>query len=645
VTVSPAGPLPEAAPAARGRGAWARVAVCAGAIGVATADAVAGTLLLPVPPPAFAVPGLAGANPVWLVTAYAVPFAAVLATLAGSAGVRGGRGTLATGLALFAAAATAAAFAPSLPALLAARAVQGVGAGIAAASALGLLASAVRTPAGVAVAWPVAAWLGAAAAHAAGARLAGLHGLPGPFLPSAALGLVLACLALAVWRGDAAARRAVPDGRTARRRRRLDPVAGLAALACGVAATGVIADVQRRGWSAASLALCAAGLLMLLIVAARLARGPGRRTPAFRAAVAVAVLLGPAAAAPLVAAPLLFTRVWGQGVAAAALAMASLSGGALVAALAAGRPGIRYGPRAVIYPGALGAAAACGWAATAVLQPEPRLLTAWLPASLLLGAGLGTMSTGVAMAAVRLAPAADPAAAVAGVTAAGLIGGAVGVAATGAAVLPPLAGEGVSGHLVVFGGCMVAAGFAALASLLLRPAAVAESPRELPRAAEAPALLPPPVPPRAVPAMPLAAPVPGDYDPAPPDSYQDTGPLPVQSPAVAEAPTVILRISGPHHPPPPPSSAPTAPIPAVSRSRSRRTGSGRHRRARSRKRAEGDLRTAAAGFLQAIDRLAVPPATPPDASPAHPGAAEPPAVWPRKANAPAEDDRTPGAAI
>lgn len=627
------GAPPGAGSAVRERGAWARAAVCAGAIGVTTADAVAATLLVPAPPPAFAVPHVPGANPLWIVTAYAVPFAAVLASLAGSAGMRGGRGTLALGLGLFAAAAGAAAAAPSLPVLLLARAVQGVGAGVAAAAALGLLAAAARGR--VAWAWPVAAWLGAAAAHAAGGRLTGATG---PFPPSAALGLVLACLALAACRNPATVRRARPAGRSARRRRRLDLVAGMAALACGAAATGVVADVPRRGWTAVTLALCGAGLVMLLVVLARLARGPGRHPPAFRAAVVVAALLGPAAAAPLVAAPLLAGRVWGEGPATAALAVAPLSGGALVAALAAGRPAAGFGPRGVIYPGALGAAAACGWVATAALQPEPRALTAWLPATLLLGAGLGAMSTGVAIAVVRLAPAAEPTAALAGVTAAGLLGGAVGVAVTGAAVLPPPAGAGLSGHLVVFGGCMAAAGFAALASLPLRPA-VAGTPHELAARPESPALLPPPAPPRPAPAMPLAAPVPGDLDPGDPEPPPaDTGPDVADTSPTESTPTVTLRISGPHYPPSPPSSAPA---PARSRPRPRRSGSGRHRRARNRKRAEGDLRTAAAGFIAATERLPVPPAAPRKSRPIRPGDADTPAVRPRSADVPAEDEHPP----
>src|SRR5690606_33393109 len=102
------------------------------------------------------------------------------------------------------------------------------------------------------------------------------------------------------------------------------------------------------------------------------------------------------------------------------------------------------------------------------------VLTAWVPASLLLGIGLGAMTAGVSAAAVRSAPPAESAAAVVGTLAACLVGGAIGTAGTAVLVSRPLAGGEVSGYVVVFGGCMVLAGFAGLAAMLLRPQAFAQ---------------------------------------------------------------------------------------------------------------------------------------------------------------------------
>ena len=621
-----------AGPVGRRRGGRLPAVLCGGAVGLATGDAVAGTLVLPAILGSLAGSGVAAVDLQWIVTAYAVPFAAVLAAGGRPARPGNGRWLLASGLALFSLAAAGAALAPSSMALLLARAVQGVGAAVAVSASLWLLSA--FSPGRAGWVWPGAAWLGGVVAHVAGGWVLGVHGWRGMFVASAVIGMVLIYGALALRLGVVGTRRF--DGGP----RRPAPLVGVATPACAGGAVAVITEAPGRAWSLASLALCGGGLLVLLLI--RGSRRPDRgrsRAPAFGIAVTVAVLLGLIAAAALFAAPFLLSRVWGQDLTAAAPAAAALPGGALVAALAAGGLCRRYGPRAVTYLGALCAAASCAWVVAWVLQPEPRVFTAWVPASLLLGVGLGAMTTGVSAAAARSAPPAESTGAVAGAMAACAAGGAVGAAGAAVLVSRPLAGGELSGYVVVFGGCMVVAGFAGLAAMLLRPKAFGRArtapdpvPEALTRRPPAPAL------PRPRPAMPLSAPVPGDEYPRWGPPVHGSWPDARQGPAGVDDPAVTLRITGPQPPPPAPPPAP-APAPAVPEPRPRPRPRGRrvarHRKPKNRAKAEGELRTAASGFLKAGDPLAVPPSEPagPEGRPA-PGARSGDSAagdeWPRR---------------
>ena len=453
--------------------------VCAGATGITMADTIAGTLAVSAITPAFTGPGMTEADLQWVLTAYAVPFAALLAAAGRLADLVGRRRLLAVGLGLFSLGAAAAAVAMTFPVLLVARAVQGVGSAAVIPASLGLLLAGVpahRRP-GAIGAWMGAAGVGGFTVHAVGGWLLGLQGWRGMFLPSAVIGMLLVYGTLALRRDR------VTSGRVP------DPVGAVALFAAIGTAVLAITKGPQWGWSPALAALCGGGLLMLFVAVFRSLRHPVPvlamslwRTPMFGLSGTVSMLHGLIAFPILIITPLFLHRAWGYGLDVAAPAMAPLSAGVLVTGYVSGKLCKRYGPRAVIYTGALSVAVSCGLIITTVLQPEPRLLTAWVPASILLGVGLGAMTTGASAAGTLSAPPTEYAAAIGGTMTARQIGGAIGTAVaavlvgravTSGVVDGAAVDRALSGYTAVFGGCMVMAGLAGLVAMFIRPQPIA----------------------------------------------------------------------------------------------------------------------------------------------------------------------------
>ncbi|MEV5413254.1 MFS transporter [Thermopolyspora sp. NPDC052614] len=692
-------PAPRAVPAAYGdtptagreddgespeRGGRARLLmlVCAGAIGITMADTIGGTLAVSALTPAFTGPGMTEADLQWVMTAYAVPFAALLAAAGRLADLVGRRRLLAIGLGLFSLGAAAAAVSMSFPVLLVARAVQGVGSAAAVPASLGMLLAGVpahRRPGAIGL-WMAGSGIGGTAVHAAGGWLLGFQGWRAMFLPSAVIAMLLVYGTLAL-RRDATTTGRAPD-----------PVGAVALFAAIGTAVLAITKAPQWGWSPAMAALFAGVLLMLLVAVFRSLRHPVPvlamslwRTPMFGLAGTVSLLYGLIAFPVLIVVPLFLHRAWGYDLTVAAPAMAPLSAGVLVAGYLSGKACKRYGPRAIIYLGSVGVAASCAWVITMVLQPEPRLLTAWLPASVLLGLGLGAMTTGASTAGTLSAPPTEYAAAIGGTMTARQIGGAVGMAGAAVLVGRLTVNNTFSGYTAVFAGCMILAGLAGLVAVFIRPRPLTDGPATasekapqppaaslftppdavaLPRfpvltgpaltgpALTGPASLDTPVSSPAVPhvpsAMPLSAPVPGDYGAAPnpvghPAAYPAHPPVghPVAHPAhdplghpadhpvghIAEISAATVRITGPHVPvplAPPTTEAPPHPrTRRGSATRSRRSRERAHR-AKERAQAESELRTAATHFLAAADKLTLPgPALPQYYLPEPPSAASP----------------------
>ena len=101
-----------------------------------------------------------------------------------------------------------------------------------------------------------------------------------------------------------------------------------------------------------------------------------------------ALLLGTSFFGFVLANSLFLTQVWGYSVLRAGLAIAPGPLASAVAAFAAARYTDRIDPRRFVLPGAVLSAAAGVWLATFVGR-EPAFLAEWLPAQLLMGAGVG----------------------------------------------------------------------------------------------------------------------------------------------------------------------------------------------------------------------------------------------------------------
>jgi MFS family permease len=101
-----------------------------------------------------------------------------------------------------------------------------------------------------------------------------------------------------------------------------------------------------------------------------------------------ALLLGISFFGLVLANSLYLTQVWGYSVLKAGLAIAPGPLASAVAAIVAGRFTDRVDPRRFILPGAVISAISCVWLATQV-GPEPAFVAEWLPATLLMGVGVG----------------------------------------------------------------------------------------------------------------------------------------------------------------------------------------------------------------------------------------------------------------
>lgn len=187
----------------------------------------------------------------WVVSGYAVLFAALLTAAGRIADAVGRRRVFLASLAVFTAASALCAAAPDLPLLIAARAVQGAAAAGMIPAALGLLLAS-TPPAGLAVAigaWGAAGSMATAAGPALGGVLVNAFGWRSVFLVNLPAGLILL----------AAGIRSLPE-RTGGERRLPDPF-GTAAVTGGIALLVLgLTKGSDWGWhSAATLATTTAG--------------------------------------------------------------------------------------------------------------------------------------------------------------------------------------------------------------------------------------------------------------------------------------------------------------------------------------------------------------------------------------------------
>lgn len=425
--------VPSASALPRERGV---LLVAAGAAFLALLDTTVANLAITDVRTDFTGATVAGAT--WLITIYAITFAAFLAPAGRVADVVGRRALLVAGVGGFTLMSLASAAAPSLELLLVARGLQGAAAAamIPASLAVVLIDTPPDRRAAAIGAWSAAGALAAAIGPAIGGVLVDTVGWRALFLVNVPVGLAIL-----------AGARLVPA--TGARRSRLPDVGGTILLGAGIGAAALgITQGPEWGWGEErTLAALAAGVAGVGLAIARSLRheAPAIQTRLWRsrpfALANLASLLYGAALFPWLLIGVLFTvQVWAYSPLQAGLAMTP---GAIIAAIVALRVGpvvVKRGPRTVIVVGAVVLAAA-GVLCVVALPSDPAFLTFWLPVGALIGIGTGAIATAVSTAAA-LSVAPERFAAAVGLNQTGRqVGGALGVAVL-AALLGGRTGSG-----------------------------------------------------------------------------------------------------------------------------------------------------------------------------------------------------------
>jgi EmrB/QacA subfamily drug resistance transporter len=406
----------------------------------------------------------------WVITAYATTFAALLAPAGRLADVIGRRTLYRVGVGGFAALSLICAVAPSVPVLLVARAVQGAFAATMIPASLAiLLADTPPERRGNSVAlWSATGAFAAAVGPSVGGVLVHVFGWRSLFVINVPTGLALA-----------AAAGILP--RTATARTRLPDVFGtvLLALGIGLAALG-LSQGSVWGWGdARTIASLAGGVVGTIAAIQRSWRMPvpaietglwKHRT--FALANGASLLYGASLYAWMLLGVLVLTQLWHYSELQAGLAMTP---GAIAASVAAVVVGRRATPRTAVAGGAA-LMAASGLFIAATLPDHGEFLTYWLPIGLVLGAGMGMVTTGTSTAAALSVPPQSFAAGTGLNQTARQVGGALGVATLATILRSGAAGQAATfTHVYVFVSLVaLGAGLVGLA-LVLRPAASSAS--------------------------------------------------------------------------------------------------------------------------------------------------------------------------
>jgi EmrB/QacA subfamily drug resistance transporter len=462
---------PIAPPGRRARaGAGFALGVASGAAFLAMLDATVANLAVADLHRDF--PRVAVGDLSWVITIYAIAFAALLAPGGRFADLVGRRALLGAGAALFTIMSIVAAAAPSLGILLAARGLQGAGAAamIPASLAVVLADTPPERRAAAIGAWSAAGALAAAAGPAIGGVLVDVAGWRSVFFITipAGLGVLAGARMLPMAAVRTGPRPAPPDA------------LGIALLGAGVGALALgVSRGAAWGWGdARTLGAIAGGLVGIVGVLARSARHPAPavevglwRSRTFALANLASLIYGAVLFSWLLVGVLFVTQAWGYSPLQAGLAVTP---GALTAAVVALRCGplvARVGPRPVVVGGLLTIAATAVWIMAAISE-DPAFLTLWLPAGFVLGVGMGAVATGLSAAAALSVPPEGFAAGVGLNQAARAVGGALGVAAmaTILAGTDPTAAASYRGVYLLCTILLVAAAVVALG--LRRPEAV-----------------------------------------------------------------------------------------------------------------------------------------------------------------------------
>ncbi len=393
----------------------------------------------------------------WVMSAYAVLFAALLAPTGRLADTLGRKRILLGGIVLFTVASLLCALSPTLPLLIAARAIQGVGAAVMVPASLSVLL--LDTPAERRVMSISLLSAAGAAAAAVGPSLGGLlveafswHAV---FLINIPFGIALVIAGTRIFR-PAKAIGGAPD-----------PVGTLLlALGIGGLTLGITNGTTWEWTSARTLACLVGGVACLVLAVLRSLR---HRAPAFEFALfshnrmftganLVALLYGTVMYAWLLGNVLFLTEIWHYTELQAGLAQTP---GAILAAVGAvlmGKVMGRFGgPRFAAVIG-MTSHAVVPAIMLFILTSDPAFLEIWLPASVFVGFGIGATMMASMSAAATSAPPTKYASVSALNSTARQIGGALGAAAVATILQSGTAADGtrdVQTYLNVFTFCLV----------------------------------------------------------------------------------------------------------------------------------------------------------------------------------------------
>ncbi|WP_407566506.1 DHA2 family efflux MFS transporter permease subunit [Streptomyces sp. 184] len=340
-------------------------------------------------------PGVSVAGLTWVMTSYAIAFAALLAPLGRLADTLGRRRLYLAGLVVFTFASAGCAAAPSLEVLLVSRAVQGAGAAALIPASLAIILGQVPpTRRGAAIGiWAGSASLAAAVGPSLGGVLVDAFGWRSVFLISVPIGAALI-----------AAIRVVSPHRTGGR---TPDLLGSVLLALGIG--GVVLGVSQGtdwGWDdTRTLLALVSGVVLLVAAVAQAWRHPNPglevtlwRRRGYAMANVVSFFFGFALYPWLLLGVLYLTQVWQYSELRAGLAMTHGAVASALAGILVGRYSARLSARGSVVAGALVLAGTAVWIAVA-LPDEPAFLALWLPTGLTCGVGIGMISTGVSTAA------------------------------------------------------------------------------------------------------------------------------------------------------------------------------------------------------------------------------------------------------
>ncbi|MFF2550088.1 MFS transporter [Nocardia sp. NPDC058058] len=344
-------------------------------------------------------PGTAPATLTWVVSGYAVAFAALL-TPAGRLADSLGRGRVFLGaLAGFALTSLLCALAPGAEWLITGRFLQGATAAFLIPAGLGLVLSA-TPPAHIGMAmaaWTAAGGFAATVGPAVGGALVDWFGWRSVFVINVPIALALIAFGLTLTSNEERHRDGLPD------------LLGTAATGLGIGAVvAAVTQGQQWGWTDPRTLIAGIGGAVLLGIALWRSRRHPRpaiavtlwRSHRYALVNAVAFVFGTAMFAWLLAGPLWLDSIWHYSVLKSAGVMTVGAIASMVTAVIAGRASESV-QRWLGVLGALMFAASTLYMSTGVFDATPELWKGWIPAGILGGGGVGIVVTVLGTAAAR----------------------------------------------------------------------------------------------------------------------------------------------------------------------------------------------------------------------------------------------------